>query len=77
MLENNMIERKVEHKYLGVIVDAKTELQSHARDANFEATKGIGMTRNLSSYVSMDILDQIDRAETAHARAKIRNFESS
>ena len=47
--------RKSEHKYLGVILD----FQSHIKEAIQKARHGIGTIRDLSKYVSRDVLDQI------------------
>ena len=59
VLGTEVIERKVEHKHLGVILDAKLNFQSHVREAISKARKGIGMIKYLSKYVSRDVLDQM------------------
>ena len=53
------VERKSEHKHLGLILDSKLNFQSHIREAIMKARRGIGIIRYLSRYVSRDVLDQV------------------
>ena len=58
-LGDTEVERKSEHKHLGLILDSKLNFQSHIREAIMKARRGIGIIRYLSRYVSRDILDQV------------------
>ena len=53
------VARKDEHKHLGLILDSKLDFISHIRQAMLKARRGIGMIKNLSKYVSRDVLDQV------------------
>ena len=57
-LGDTEVERKSEHKHLGLILDSKLNFQSHNREAIMKARRGIGIIRYLSRYVSRDVLDQ-------------------
>ena len=50
-LGNTEVERKPEHKNLGLILDPKLYFQSHIREAIMKAKTGIGIIRYLSKYV--------------------------
>ena len=58
-LGDTEVERKSEHKHLGLILDSKLNFQSHIREAIMKARRGIGIIRYLSRYVSRDVLDQV------------------
>ena len=58
-LGNTEIERKSEHKHLGLILDSKLNFQSHIREAIMKARRGIGIIRYLSKFASRDVLDQV------------------
>ena len=58
-LGNAEVERKLEHKHLGLILDSKLNFQSHIREAIMKARRGIGIISYLSKYVSRDVLDQV------------------
>ena len=58
-LGNTEIERKSEHKHLGMILDSRLNFQSHIREAIMKARRGIGIIKYLSKYVSRDVLDQV------------------
>ena len=58
-LGNNEVERKSEHKHLGLILDSKLFFQSHIREAIMKAIRNIGIIRYLSKYVSRNVLDQV------------------
>ena len=47
-LGNTKMERKSEHKHLGLILDSKLNFQSHIRESIMKARKGIGIIRHLS-----------------------------
>ena len=59
LLGNDVIERKSQHKHLGIQLDSELNFQSHIKEAIGKARRGIGMTRYLSKYVSRDVLDQV------------------
>ena len=59
MLGSTEIERKSEHKHLGLIFDSKLNFQSHIRQAIMKARRDIGIIRYLSKYLSRDVLDQV------------------
>ena len=42
-----------------MILDSKLNFHSHIREAIIKATRGIGIIRFLSNYVSRDVLDQL------------------
>ena len=50
---------KTEHKHQGMILDCKLNFQSHIREAIIKESRGIGIVRFLSKYVSRDHLGQI------------------
>ena len=58
-LGENEVERKSEHKHLGLILGSKLNFKSHIREAIMKARRGIGIIRYLSRYVSRDVLDQV------------------
>ena len=58
-LGNVEIDRKSEHKHLGMILDGKFNCQSHIHEAIIKARRGIGIIKYLSRYVSRDVLDQV------------------
>ena len=58
-LDDTEVERRSEHKHLGLILDSKLNFQSHIREAIMKARRGIGIIRYLSRYVSRDVLDQV------------------
>ena len=58
-LGDTEVERRSEHKHLGLILDSKLNFQSHIREAIMKARRGIGIIRYLSRYVSRDVLDQV------------------
>ena len=58
-LGNTEIERKSEHKHLGMILDSRLNFQSHIREAIMKARWGIGIIKYISKYVSRDVLDQV------------------
>ena len=58
-LGNVEIDRKKEHKHIGMVLDSKLSFQSHIREAIHKARRGIGIIRYLSRYVSRNILDQV------------------
>ena len=58
-LGNTEVERKSEHKHLGLILDSKLNFQSHIRESIMKARRGIGIIRHLSRYVARDVLDQV------------------
>ena len=57
-LGNEEITSKTE-PYLGMILDSKLSFKSHVSEAILKARRGIGLIRNLSQYVSRDVLDQM------------------
>ena len=57
-LGNDRIERKSQHKHLCTHLDSELNFQSHVKEAIGKATRGIGMIRYLSKYVSRYVLDQ-------------------
>ena len=59
LLGNDIIDRKSQHKHLGMQLDSGLNFQSHVREAIGKARRGIGMIRYLSKYVSRDVLDQV------------------
>ena len=59
LLGNDVIDRKSQHKHLGMQLDSELNFQSHVKEAIGKARKGIGMIRYLSRYVSRDVLDQV------------------
>ena len=56
LLGNDVIERKSQHKHLGMQLDSELNFQSHVKEAIGKARRGIGMIRYLSKYVSRDCL---------------------
>ena len=58
-LGTDEIERKTEHKHIGMVLDSKLSFQSHVREAILKARRGIGMIRYISKYVSRNVLDQV------------------
>ena len=58
-LGNFDIDRKLEHKHIGMVLDSKLNFQSHIREAILKASRGIGIIRHISKYVSRNVLDQI------------------
>ncbi len=58
LLGNDEVERKAEHKHLGMQLDSELNFRSHVSEAIGKAKRGIGMIRFLSKYVSRDVLDQ-------------------
>ena len=52
------VERKSEHKHLGMQLDSELNFLSHIREAIGKARRGIGMIRFLSKYVARNVLDQ-------------------
>ena len=56
---NDEVERKSEHKHLGMQLDSELNFLSHIREAIGKARRGKGMIRFLSKYVARDVLDQI------------------
>ena len=58
-LGNTKVERKSEHKHLGLIFDSKLNFQSHIRESIMKARRGIGIIRHLSRYVARDVVDQV------------------
>ena len=58
-LGNDNIERKLQHKHLGIQLDSELNFQSHINEAIGTARRGIGMIRYLSRYVSWDVLGQV------------------
>ena len=58
-LGNTEIERKSEHKHLGMILDSRLNFQSHICEAIMKARRGIGIIKYLSKHVSRDVLDQV------------------
>ena len=61
LLGNDEVERKSEHKNLGMQLDSELNFLSHIREAIGKARRGIGMIRFLSKYVTRDVLDQIHK----------------
>ena len=59
LLGNDEVERKSEHKHLGMQLDSELNFLSHIKEAIGKARRGIGMIRFLSKYVARDVLDQI------------------
>ena len=59
LLGNDIIDRKSQHKHLGMQLDSGLNFQSHVKEAIGKARRGIGMIRYLSKYVSRDVLDQV------------------
>ena len=53
------IERKTEHKHIGMVLDSKLSFQSHISEAILKARRGIGIIRHISKYVSRNVLDQV------------------
>ena len=53
------IDRKMEHKHIGIVLDSKLSFQSHIRVAILKARRGIGIIRYISKYVSRNVLDQV------------------
>ena len=58
-LGDTEVERKSEHKHLGLILDSKLDFKSHIREAIMKARRGMGIIRYLSRYVSRNVLDQV------------------
>ena len=59
LLGNDKVERKSEHKHLGMQLDSELNFLSHIKEAIGKASRGIGMIRFLSKYVARNVLDQI------------------
>ena len=53
------IDRKMEHKHIGIVLDSKLSFQSHIREAILKARRGTGIIRYISKYVSRNVLDQV------------------
>ena len=53
------IDRKMEHKHIGIVLDSKLSFQSHIREAILKARRGIGIIKYISKYVSRNVLDQV------------------
>ena len=47
-LGNDEIDRKTEHKHIGVVLDSKLNFQCHIREAILKARRGIGIIRYIS-----------------------------
>ena len=60
-LGNQIINRKNEHKHLGVILDSKLNFQSQVREAVIKARRGIGLIKYLSKYISRDVLQSLPK----------------
>ena len=56
---NSVVIRQEDHKHLGVTLDCKLTFAKHIREKIATARKGIGLIRHLSSYVSINTLDQM------------------
>ena len=56
---NSVVIRQEDHKHLGVTLDCKLTFAKHLRETIATARKGIGLIRHLSSYVSINTLDQM------------------
>ena len=59
LLGNDEVQRKSEHKHLGMQLDSELNFLSHIKEAIGKARRGIGMIRFLSKYVARDVLDKI------------------
>ena len=53
------IDREMEHKHIGIVLDSKLSFQSHIREAILKARRGIGRIMYISKYVSRNVLDQV------------------
>ena len=73
-LGDTEVERKSEHKHVGLILDPKLNFQSHVREAIMKARRGIGIIRYLSRYVSRDALDR-QSGNDARLRTKSSKIE--
>ena len=58
-LGNGEIDRKMEHKHIGIVLDSKLGFHSHIKEAILKAGTGIGIIRYISKYVSRNVLDQV------------------
>ena len=53
------IERKTEHKHIGMVLDSRLSFRGHIREAILKARRGIGIIRYISKYVSRNVLGQV------------------
>ena len=56
---NTIVTPQDDHKHLGITLDCKLTFNKHIKEKISTARKGIGLIRHLSSYVSVNTLDQM------------------
>ena len=58
---NQIVSRINDHKHLGLTLNSRLSFTKLIAEKTAEARKGIGIIRYLSSYVTLDTLDQINK----------------
>ena len=58
-LGNDVISRKIEHTYLGIILEDKLNLQSYIKEVAVKARRGISLIKCLSRYGNREVFNRI------------------